>query len=521
MTHFRGAGVRLRRVRVRGAVGGGAAVALGAPRPPAVGVSRAAVPRLLPAPVRAARARQRAHGRARARLRLREDLPSARATHQTRAHAPMMRRRRCAFCPERVPRGRYRAHLERRHAALVFHCAECDRYLSRRVLLLHMTAHAAHYDAAARDPALPTRPPSATATATLQLAAALQTLLSRTDTAPPVEPEPEITHTTQNNIKDENAQNNDVPPAPSLPATPRTRTATTRSPKTEPAPDFTPTSSSDPVIVLSAATVPTPATASSPATVTASLPETSIAPTGVRDEFSDRSDAESDFGPLPDSVFSAIEDPPDVIPPPAPARDGRAAAGKAGRERERACPHCGKKYSAASSYFYHLKHVHRRSREHACAVCGATFGTRGTLREHARLHSTERPLACARCGKRFRSKAGLYIHSQTHGGAGAGKPWQCGECGRAFRWRAALRRHAARHGGARAHVCPQRGCARAFTVRGDLLRHARTHAPPHARLACPAPACSATFAQPRYLRAHLARKHPTATPTEIADDKLN
>ncbi|KAM3959282.1 uncharacterized protein ACR2FA_006585 [Aphomia sociella] len=231
-------------------------------------------------------------------------------------------------------------------------------------------------------------------------------------------------------------------------------------------------------------------------------------------EFSDRSDTEYEFGPLPESVFEAIEDSQDGRPAP-PARSDETdapprPAGGGASKRVRACPICAKTYTASSSYFYHMKHSHGDVRAHECGVCGRKFGTRAGLAQHAPVHTGERRFECAQCGKRFSSNASLYIHARTH--AAAARRWACAQCGLAFRWRGALARHARRHAAAaaRAHACAH--CGRRFAARYELLRHARTHAP----AALPCRHCGATFAQPRYLHVHLLRKHKDADATAPA-----
>ncbi|XP_047033628.1 zinc finger protein 665-like isoform X1 [Helicoverpa zea] len=276
-------------------------------------------------------------------------------------------------------------------------------------------------------------------------------------------------------------------------------------------------------------------------------------------DFSDHSDTEYGFGPLPESVFDAIEDSQDSQPfedddehkkplqnniEISNIRDTTSSIGtsvlngcimstgvlsdmstvnstsqtddnsdtdvdiscatvktedskKSHNKKSRKCPICGKVYTASSSYFYHMKYFHKGSREHGCQVCGKRFGTRSCLTQHMAVHSEQYEYECQQCQKRFKSKASLYIHGQTHGGK---KAWSCAQCGAAFRWRASLARHAARHGAAR-HACG--ACGRAFAVRADLLRHARTHAA--AQLRCTK--CAQTFAQPRYLKVHMAKQH--------------
>ncbi|XP_028171855.1 zinc finger protein 316-like [Ostrinia furnacalis] len=399
-----------------------------------------------------------------------------------RSHAA--RRHACARCPAAFKRrAELRAHASVHTGERPFHCDECDTFVDRKDFILHMSLHAVEYAARHEKKPKPVR---------------------RVRRVKRRKPE----------AKDENA--NDERGG---------RKGGTGVGDVRRTPD----SESDP----------------------------------QDNEFSDHSDAEYGFGPLPESVFEAIEDsqdgqptidaevdssgigdveapgapigtaesvvvvgpsetPVDKIDPPAESSGPPAgndenppaapapppSASVKSHKKPRTCPTCGKVYTASSSYFYHMKHAHRGAREHECDVCGKRFGTRAGLAQHAAVHSAERRFECQQCAKRFRSRAALYIHAQAHSGV---RRWACAQCGRAFRWRAHLARHAARHRPARAHACS--ACGRAFSVRADLLRHARTHT----RAAHACAACPLKFAQLRYLKVHVERKHaglpPGPTPT--------
>ncbi|XP_047994011.1 zinc finger protein 628-like isoform X1 [Leguminivora glycinivorella] len=355
--------------------------------------------------------------------------------------------RRCEFCPLVVLSTLYVSHLVGRHADLLFHCDECNSYVARRQFVAHMTFHAHQYDAIGRPP------------------------VPKPFSAPPY-----------------------PLPAPA-PSRPDTTTA--------------PADSTTPAVATPA---PAPAAAERHRHRAAPEPEAEAQPVAV---------AESNPNPVEiiesDSVSDDSDDP---VENPVPAQvirpesNAQVEATEPESEKKpavRQCPHCPKTYKAPSSYFYHLKYTHGKSREHECGTCGRRFGTRGALRQHASLHepapAAAPGLQCDQCGKRFRTKAGHYIHAQTHKGDKE-KKYACAECGRAFRWRTELKRHVARHEAKRTHACE--ACGRAFSVRADLLRHARTHQrAPHV---CPAAGCGLTFAQARYLRAHEARKHGDDAP---------
>lgn len=167
-------------------------------------------------------------------------------------------------------------------------------------------------------------------------------------------------------------------------------------------------------------------------------------------------------------------------------------------KKTRTCPICAKVYTASSSYFYHMKYFHKGSREHECEVCGKKFTTKPSLTQHMAIHNGQYDLQCKVCEKKFKFKASLYIHEQTHSGK---KVWSCSQCHRSFRWRTHLTRHMKRHASEKTHVCAT--CGRGFSIRCDLLRHARTHTV--GNFSCDK--CGQKFAQLRYLKVHIARQH--------------
>lgn len=233
-------------------------------------------------------------------------------------------------------------------------------------------------------------------------------------------------------------------------------------------------------------------------------------------DFSDHSDTEYDFGPLPDSVFEAIEDTQDgpmenndtpnldVTDSSAPVTNNIPTPAKSkGKKckRIRKCATCAKEYTNPSSYFYHVKHSHKRTKEHTCQICNREFGTKCSLNRHASVHTGECPFECNECGKKFRYNASLYIHKQTHIGH---KDYSCTQCDASFRWKTHLGRHVARHAKEKGHVCTT--CGRGFSIRCDLQRHAKTHE--GRKITCDT--CGTKFSQPRYLKVHMRKKHPSS-----------
>ncbi|KAJ2938569.1 hypothetical protein O0L34_g13067 [Tuta absoluta] len=178
-------------------------------------------------------------------------------------------------------------------------------------------------------------------------------------------------------------------------------------------------------------------------------------------------------------------------------------------KRKRTCPICGKVYNASSSYFYHMKSVHNKSRDHECELCGRRFETKSKLHEHKTTHSNTYEIDCGICGMKFKNKTGLYLHTQTHIGL---KTFSCDQCKISFRWRTHLKRHLKRHSADKSHKCST--CGRGFTIRCDLLRHIKTHNA--GKFECSK--CGVSFAQARYLKAHMDKKHSTQGAVLVAND---
>lgn len=228
-------------------------------------------------------------------------------------------------------------------------------------------------------------------------------------------------------------------------------------------------------------------------------------------EFSDHSDMEYFGIALPESVFEAIEDSQDSQPvknePNETGTNSEVAntTSKDKKKKPRKCSICSKTYTAASSYFYHMKNSHKMTKEFECGICGKKLGTKACLVQHYdAIHNGETKYSCKECGKKFRSKASQYIHEQTHNGV---KAYSCNQCRSSFRWKTHLLRHMKRHSSEKAHVCS--ACGRGFNIHCDLLRHARTHTA--GSFKCEK--CGIKFSQKRYLKVHMNKKHSSQNGT--------
>lgn len=339
---------------------------------------------------------------------------------------PKYAHRNCEYCNIMYSEDKYYQHMVSNHSELVFFCEECNRFISKTVLVIHMSLHAYGYI-------------------------------------------PKI------DVDCKKGQAIDV--------------------------------NQDAVQISTLEKVD--------AALTAQISKTSKSK--PENEFSDHSDVENAFDPIPESVFEAIEDSQDTQTSDTRQTPEREHFGsksdisipskensKKSNKKSQICPICSRKFSASSSFFYHMKFTHKKVKEHECDVCFRKFATRASLAAHLPIHTGERQFECKECKKCFRSKASLYIHEQIHNGI---KNMSCTLCHMSFRWKTHLARHMKRHSAEKVHLCAT--CGRGFSVRYDLMRHVRTHTA--GKFACEE--CSLVFAQLRYLKTHINKKHPTKCDT--------
>ncbi|KAH6666382.1 hypothetical protein B0J14DRAFT_604741 [Halenospora varia] len=115
--------------------------------------------------------------------------------------------------------------------------------------------------------------------------------------------------------------------------------------------------------------------------------------------------------------------------------------------------------------------------QHQCDYCLKSFGKKGDLSRHRKIHTNERPFTCQTpdCGKSFIQRSALKVHNRIHTGE---KPYKCQHigCSKKFSDSSSFARHRRIHTG-KPYKCA--GCLKSFSRKETMVQHrSRSHQEP-------------------------------------------
>lgn len=180
---------------------------------------------------------------------------------------------------------------------------------------------------------------------------------------------------------------------------------------------------------------------------------------------------------------------------------------KAHKDADKQCPHCDQKFAMMGELNRHIKFVHEGLQQEtaACPQCGKSV-TKKNMAAHVRMvHDKIRKHSCELCGRTFLTKFTLKQHIETHKPSGQrDTKFLCAFCGKGFMNKTHYTDHLNTHTGARPHVCTV--CNKTFRCSPALAKHKELHK--NINLHCAT--CDLHFPSRKALRIHNNKEHSTS-----------
>ncbi|XP_055682143.1 zinc finger protein 184-like [Lutzomyia longipalpis] len=163
------------------------------------------------------------------------------------------------------------------------------------------------------------------------------------------------------------------------------------------------------------------------------------------------------------------------------------------------CESCLAKFSAKSSLKIHINTIHKNEKKFICDICGKTFGTKGNLSEHCKIHGDDWPFQCAYCPRKFKTAANMKIHEEIH----TDTKFKCPHCDVLANTKRSLRFHLLVHTDEKKYKCKY--CSRTFKRPTALKYHLHQHTgyKPY-----PCQYCDSAYTSKINLEGHQKKNHP-------------
>ena len=108
-------------------------------------------------------------------------------------------------------------------------------------------------------------------------------------------------------------------------------------------------------------------------------------------------------------------------------------------------------------------------KEFRCSYCGKTFGHRGNLNQHVKLHPGQFKYNCQSCKKGFNKIGNYKAHVRAH----EGLRYHCEYCSEPYMDKQKLKYHMSVHTGQYKFKCNT--CGKGFNVNSAYEAHVRSH----------------------------------------------
>ncbi|KAG5872030.1 hypothetical protein JTB14_004934 [Gonioctena quinquepunctata] len=162
------------------------------------------------------------------------------------------------------------------------------------------------------------------------------------------------------------------------------------------------------------------------------------------------------------------------------------------------CKECEEEFTTLPELQEHLKtHV-----PYLCHVCGLSFRSKGSYKDHSSIHADIKLFLCSVCKKSFSRKSGLWKHQRLHTHP---KQYVCEQCGKSFSENGSLTLHKkCVHVRARNFICEF--CNLSFPLNSTLQKHIRRrHTVREKAFVCTV--CNNTFREKASMLRHYKSKH--------------